>query len=576
MLRTHTCGELTKKDEKKKVALCGWVDSVRTHGSITFIDLKDRYGITQIILGSDLKNSDEAKKLNFQDVVRITGTVKVKPEPNKKLKTGDIEVSVSELEVLNKSEKIPLDISDETTAGDETRLKYRFLDLRRPVMQERLAIRHKAAMAAREYLSDNSFLEIETPLLIRATPEGARDYVVPSRIHPGKFFALPQSPQLYKQLLMVSGMDRYFQLARCLRDEDLRQDRQPEFTQIDMEMSFIDIDDIIGVCEGLIKHIWKKAIGVSVDSPFKRITYDEAMNKYGSDKPDLRLGLELTDVTDILKKSDFSIFKSAECIKCINPEKDFSRKDIDELTELAKKSGAKGLVSLKVLKNDFEGSAVKYLNDDIKKELLKITKAKEGSTLLFVADKWVNTCKVLGDLRLELSRRLDLIKDKKEFKFVWIVDFPLFEWDPENNRWAPMHHIFSMPKDECIKYLDKDPSKVLGKLYDLALNGVEIGGGSIRIHRKDLQEKVLKVIGMDYKKAEERFGFLLNSFRYGAPPHGGLAFGMDRLCSLLCGFNDIREVMAFPKNKAAECPMDGCPATVEDEQLKDLHIKHEF
>jgi aspartyl-tRNA synthetase len=572
MLRTHTCGELGKKDEKKKVALCGWVHSVRPHGNLSFIDLKDRYGITQVVVSKDVSSEN----LNFQDVVKITGTVKVKPEPNKKLKTGEIEVAASELEILNKSEKIPLDISDEATASDETRLKYRFLDLRRPVMQERLAIRHKAAMAAREYLSDNSFLEIETPLLIRATPEGARDYVVPSRVHPGKFFALPQSPQLYKQLLMVSGMDRYFQLARCLRDEDLRQDRQPEFTQIDIEMSFIDADDIISMCEGLIKHIWKKAIGVSVDIPFKRMTYDDAMNKYGSDKPDLRFGIELTDVTDILKKSDFSIFKSAECIKCINPEKDFSRKDIDEMTELAKKSGAKGLVSLKVLKNDLEGSAVKYLNDNIKKELLKTTKAKEGSTLLLVADKWTNACKVLGDLRLEISRKLELVKDKKEFRFVWVTDFPLFEWDPENNRWAPMHHIFSSPKDECIKYLDKDPSKVLGKLYDLALNGVEIGGGSIRIHRKELQEKVLKVIGMDYKKAEERFGFLLNSFRYGAPPHGGLAFGMDRLCSLLCGFNDIREVMAFPKNKAAECPMDGCPATVEDEQLKELHIKHEF
>jgi aspartyl-tRNA synthetase len=572
MLRTHTCGELGKKDEKKKVTLCGWVHSVRQHGNLNFVDLKDRYGITQLVVDKGIFSDN----LNFQDVVKVTGTVKVKPEPNKKLKTGEIEISVSDLEVLNKSEKIPLDLSDETTAGDDARLKYRFLDLRRPIMQERLMIRHKAAQAAREYLSNNNFLEIETPLLIRATPEGARDYVVPSRVHPGKFFALPQSPQLYKQLLMVSGMDRYFQLAKCLRDEDLRADRQPEFTQIDIEMSFIDVDDIISMCEGLIKHIWKKAIDVDLNVPFNRITYHDAMNKYGSDKPDLRFGLNLIDVTATLKKSEFSIFKSAECIKCINPEKDFSRKEIDELTDIAKKSGAKGLVSLKVLKNDFEGSAVKYLTEDIKKELLKVTNAKEGSTLLIVADNWTNSCKVLGDLRLDLSKKMDLVKDKKEFRFVWVIDFPLFEWDPEHNRWAPMHHIFSRPKDECLSYLENDPGRVLGKLYDLALNGIEIGGGSIRINRKDMQERVLRVIGMDYAKAEERFGFLLNSFRYGAPPHGGLAFGLDRLCALLCGFNDIREVIAFPKNKAAECPMDGCPTTVDDEQLDELHIKHDF
>ncbi len=572
MLRTHTCGELTKKDADKEVTLCGWCQSKREHGGITFLDIRDRYGITQVVFGADLKNKEEIKNLRDQDVIKIIGKVKVKPEPNKKLKTGEIEIAVSELEVLNKSEEIPVDISDETTSGDESRLKYRFLDLRRPIMQERLTIRHKAALATREYLNSQDFLEIETPLLIRATPEGARDYVVPSRVHHGKFFSLPQSPQLYKQLLMVSGMDKYYQLARCLRDEDLRADRQPEFTQIDIERSFVDVDDIIETCEGMVKHIWKKAINVNIKTPFPRLKYHDAMDKYGSDKPDLRFGLEIMDVTDIAKKSDFGVFKNAECVKCINPDIEISRKESDKLTNIAKKSGAKGLVAIKVTEKGLDGSVIKFLKDPVQKELLKATKAKKGSTLLFIADEWRTTCEVLGDLRLEMGKKLGLIKEG-EFKFIWVTDFPLFEFDKEANRWSPMHHIFSMPNEDCIKYLESDPGKVLGKLYDLALNGTELGGGSIRIHKKDIQEEVLKVIGMSYKQAEHRFGFLLNAFKYGAPPHGGIAFGLDRVCSLLCGFNDIREVIAFPKNKAAENPMDMCPSEIDTEQMEELHIK---
>jgi len=568
MLRTHTCGELTEKDNGKDVTLCGWVHSSRQHGAINFVDIKDRHGITQIVVGKEVFSDS----LNFQDVIKVTGTVKIKPDPNLKLKTGKIEVSVSYLEILNKSEEIPIDISDESTAGDDARLKYRFLDLRRSVMQERLTIRHKAAQAAREYLDKNGFLEIETPLLIRATPEGARDYVVPSRVHPGKFFSLPQSPQLYKQILMVSGMDRYFQLAKCLRDEDLRADRQPEFTQIDIEMSFVDVDDIIEMCEGLIKHVWKKAINKKLTTPFPRISYRAAMDRFGSDKPDTRFNLEMIDVTSVVKKSDFGVFKNAECVKCLNPGKDFSRKDIDELTDFAKKAGAKGLVSLRVTASGIEGSAAKFLGGDVQEELLKVTDAKEGSTLLFVADSWKKACESLGSVRLNLGRRLGLIKDGL-FNFVWVTDFPLFDFDAESNSWTPMHHIFSMPREDCFEFLENDPGKVLGKLYDLALNGVELGGGSIRIHKKDVQERVLKVIGMDYSQAEQRFGFLLNSFRFGAPPHGGLAFGLDRISSLLCGLNDIREVIAFPKNKAAECPMDGCPSDIEPKQFEELHIR---
>jgi len=577
MLRTHTCGDLGTKNISKKVKLCGWVNSRRDHGGLIFVDLRDRYGLTQVVFDPQEKESFSlAEKLRREDVISVEGNVvaRKKGMENPKLKTGSIEVEVSKIDIFNKAETPPLEIDDRVEAGEEMRLKYRYLDLRRPVMQNRLTIRHKAAQAAREYLSSEGFLEIETPLLIRATPEGARDYVVPSRVNPGKFYSLPQSPQLYKQILMVSGMDRYFQLARCLRDEDLRADRQPEFTQIDIEMSFITEEDIHDLSEGLIKNIWKKAIGVDIKTPFPRLSYEGAMSRFGSDKPDMRFGLELIDITDIAKESGFEVFKKAEQVKCVNPEADFSRGDLDNYIDFCTKEGAKGMAWMKLTDKGFEGSIVKFFSPEVQKKILERTKAKKGSVLMFIADKPKKVAEILCKLRLKLGRDLKLIKEG-EFKFVWVTRFPLFEFDEDAGRWDPMHHIFSMPHEECLEYLEKDPGKVTGKLYDLALNGVELGGGSIRIHRKDLQERVLKIIGMTYEQAEQRFGFLLDSFRYGAPPHGGIAFGLDRVCALLCGLHDIREVLAFPKNKAAECPMDGCPTFIEEEQMKELHLKIE-
>jgi len=580
MLRTNTCGELTKKHLKKKVSLAGWVHSRRDHGGVIFIDLRDRYGLTQIVFdpSHEKKAYNKADKLRREDVILVKGKVRKRKKGmvNKKLKTGEIEVIVDSLEILNKSEVPPLEIDDrKVVENEELRLKYRYLDLRRPQMQFHLEIRHKIAQAVREYFNKNNFMEIETPFLVRNTPEGARDYVVPSRVNPGKFYSLPQSPQLYKQILMVAGCDRYYQIVRCLRDEDLRADRQPEFTQIDVEMSFINEEDIYKLVDEMIKHVFKKVLNKKIKTPIKRITHEEAMSKYGSDKPDLRYSLELTDVSDIVKKSDFSVFKDVikhgGIVKCINPEAEIPRKEIDSLIDFSIKNGAKGMAWMRVNKGKLESNIAKFFPEKVQKELLKKTKAKKG-VLMFIADKEKKCNEILDKLRRELAKRLNLIK-KGEHNFVWVTEFPLFEWDDDIEKWTPMHHIFSMPHEEKIKFLKDNPEKVTGKIYDLTLNGVEIGGGSIRIHRKDIQEKVLKVIGMDYNEAEERFGFLLNAFKYGAPPHGGIAFGMDRLVALALGFNDIREVIPFPKNKAAQNPMDGSPSQVDEDILKDLHIK---
>ncbi len=573
MKRTNTCGELRASDEKKEVVLQGWVSRRRDHGGVIFIDLRDRYGITQAVFNQDSRQLyDLAYTLKKESVIEVKGKVRKRPQPNKEISSGEIEVFAESLSIISVAEPLPIDIEGEVESSEDTRLAYRYLDLRRPEMQERLVRRHKAAQAVREYLSSNSFLEIETPLLIRSTPEGARDYVVPSRTRPGSFFSLPQSPQLYKQLLMVSGFDRYFQLARCLRDEDLRADRQPEFTQIDIEMSFPDEEDIYSICEGLLKHVWKKAAGIDIKTPFRRMEYDEAMLKYGSDKPDLRYGLELSDITAIAKKSDFSVFKNAEVVKCICPEKDFGRKELDKYVEFCISAGAKGMAWLKVSESGLEGSAAKFISPELQKEILSKTKAKKGSVIMFIADRFKTANEVLDKLRRKLAEDLGLVR-KGELSFCWITRFPLFEYNDEEKRWSPMHHIFSMPQDEFIGSMGKDPGKVKGKLYDCVLNGVELGGGSIRIHKKEIQEEALNVIGMDYSQAEQRFGFLLKSFRYGAPPHGGLAFGFDRLCALLCGFNDIREVIAFPKNKNAENPLDGCPSQIDKEQLDELFLK---
>jgi len=576
MYRTHTCGELNKKDDKKKVELCGWVHKSRDHGGIIFIDLRDRYGFTQIVFDPN-NNKDvhkEAEKLGREDCIQVIGHVRPRPDDmiNKKLATGEIEVLIDELNVFSKSDTPPIEVDDRKPAGEDMRMKFRYLDLRRPVMQARLARRHKTMMAAREYFTKNNFLEIQTPMMVKPTPEGARDYVVPSRVNPGKFYSLPQSPQLYKQILMVSGFDRYYQLPICLRDEDLRADRQPEHTQLDLEMSFVRQEDIMGFVEGLFKYVIKEIRGVDIKEKFPIFSYDEAMDKYGIDKPDLRFGLELTNVTDIVKKSDFNVFKQAKCVKCINPEKEFSRKEIDEITDFVMKDGAKGLAWIKITDKGLEGSIVKFLKDSVQKQLLKATKAKKGSILFFIADEEDKVNYVLARLRLELGKMLELI-DKNDFKFCWVTDFPLFEWDEENDRWAPCHHIFTSPKQECIKYLEKDPAKVYATLFDVVLNGTELGSGSIRISNPELQKRVMKVIGMAEEEAMKKFGFLIEAYKYGGPPHGGMGLGLDRFVALMCGVVDIREVIAFPKNKDAECLMDGSPSEVTDEQLKELHIK---
>jgi len=572
MMRTHTCNELTIKDAGKKVTLCGWCRRLRKHGGINFIDLVDRYGATQLVLDpKKLPQSDDLKK---EWTVQIEGTVKKRPKgmENTGLSTGKIELHGVKLNVLGESEALPFEIEDQIEIHDDLRLKYRYLDLRRPSVKDKFVLRHKMAQAVREYLSSKEFLEIETPTFVKPTPEGARDYLVPSRVNPGKFYALPQSPQLYKQILMVSGFDRYFQLARCMRDEDLRADRQPEFTQIDLEMSFVDVDDVLSLTEGMIKHLMKKTKGVNLKTPLLRLTYEQSMEKYGCDKPDLRFGLELTDVTNIFKKTDFQVLKNAELVKGLVVEKEFSRKESDGFIDFAKQNGAKGLVWIKYTKNGFESPISKFVGKKYQDELIKKMKVKKGSTIFLVGDSWSNANIVLSRLRNEFGSRFGLIKEK-DYKFVFITDYPLFVWDEEIKSWKPMHHVFSSPKDECVKYLEKDPSKVYAKLYDLVLNGVELGSGSIRIHDRKLQERVLKVIGMPFEEVRKKFGFLMDAFKYGAVPHGGIALGFDRLVALLCGTNDIREVIAFPKNKAAQCPMDGSPSEAEPLQLKELNIK---
>ncbi len=576
MLRTHTCGELSPREIGKNVRVAGWVQTRRDHGGVIFIDLRDRYGITQVVFDpSHNKNThSSAEHIGREWVLIAGGKVRHRPEGmvNTRMKTGEIEVLVDRLEIITKADVPPIEIEDSVEANEDTRLKYRYLDLRRPIVQQRIMMRHKAAQAAREYLNKLGFIEIETPLLIKSTPEGARDYIVPSRVHPGKFYALPQSPQLYKQILMIAGFDRYYQLARCLRDEDLRQDRQPEHTQIDLEMSFVTQEDVMETVEGCCKHLFEVITGKKETKPFQKITHKDSFERYGTDKPDLRFGMELADVTDVAKKSDFNVFKSAEQVKCVVAEKDLSRNEIDSLIEWAKENGAKGLAWMKVTEKGAESSIVKFFSEEVQKKLLQQAKAKKGNVLFFVADKPKVVAEVLGKLRVELAHRLKMIK-AGEFKFCWVTDFPMFEWNEDEKQWQPSHHPFTMPKAEHIDILEKDPGKVYAQLYDLVLNGVELGSGSIRINNPELQERVLKVVGIGEKEAESKFGFLLEAYRYGAPVHGGIGWGFDRTIAMMMGFNDIREVIAFPKNKKAECPMDGSPSDVDDKQLKELHIK---
>jgi len=582
MKRTHTCGELTKKELQKEVVICGWVHTRRDHGGKIFVDLRDRYGITQAVFDpSHNKQAHEAAQhIGREWVLQITGHVRLRPQgmTNTKIVTGEIEVLCDNLQVLDQAETPPFEVDDRTIPSEDLRLLHRYLDLRRPAMQQRLLIRHQAAQATREYLTNQNFMEIETPMLVRTTPGGARVFKTPSRVHPGKFFALPESPQTYKQLLMISGCDRYFQLARCMRDEDLRADRQPEFTQIDLEMSFVDEKDVQDIIEGMIKHIYKKVINVDVPIPFQRMTYHDAMNKYGSDKPDLRFGLEFIDVTDTVKHSDFGIFKSIADKKgkvfCLNAKGagKFTRTEIEELIEIAKLYKLPGLAWMKAIgKNVLEGSIVKYFQANIQAQLITQTNAQEGDLLLFAADEWEKAATALGQVRLAVGKKLNLIKE--EYKFCWIIDFPMYEWNEEINNWQAKHHIFTHPKEEDMDKLETAPGEVRAKAYDCVLNGVELGGGSIRINRKDTQARVLHVIGLEYEEAEKRFDFMFRAFKYGVPPHGGIAIGFDRFVALMCGLNDIREVIAFPRDKASTNPLDGSPQEWTPEFLKELHLK---
>ncbi|HII71524.1 TPA: aspartate--tRNA ligase [Candidatus Woesearchaeota archaeon] len=570
MYRTHTCGELTKKEVGKEVTLSGWVNSVRQHGGINFVNLRDRYGVTQLVFDKDLDGLSELKN---EYVVKIVGKVRARPDNlvNKEMKTGEVEVTVKELKILNRCSVLPLDLSGKVESTDETRLKYRYLDLRRPEHMELILFRHEVVKAFREAMDKEGFVEIETPMLVKATPEGARDYIVPSRVNPGQVYALPQSPQLYKQILMVAGFDKYYQLARCLRDEDLRADRQPEHTQVDFEMSFVTSDDIRATFEKVVKHVFKKTMKKDIKD-FKTISYDEAMTRYGTDKPDIRFGVELHDVTETVKKSDFNVFKETGHTVALVVDKELSRKEIDKLGEVAKTYKAKGLAWLKMAEGKLDGGVAKFLGEEVQKDLIETLKLKDGKTILFVSDRTRQAQSAMGQVRLAVRDLLGLVK-KDDFVFAWVVDFPLFHFNEDEQKWEPEHHMFSMPKPEFVDDFEQRPEEVLGDLWDLTLNGWEMASGSIRVSNPDVQKRIMNFIGFDESEAERKFGFLLEAYRYGGPPHGGMGFGVERLIALMKGLDDIREVMAFPKNKNAQCPMDGCPSRADDSALKELHVK---
>ncbi|MCD8049148.1 MAG: aspartate--tRNA ligase [Clostridia bacterium] len=581
MKRSCLCAEPTLADAGKELTLMGWVDTIRNHGGINFVVLRDISGIIQIVFDAgDKALADKADTLGREYVIAVRGVLRKRSEDtiNPKLKTGEVELRVTELRILNESETPPFMIDDDIDVSEEMRLRYRYLDLRRPVMQKNLKLRHKVTQIARSYFDENGFTEIETPVLIKSTPEGARDYLVPSRVHPGHFFALPQSPQIYKQLLMLSGMDRYIQIAKCFRDEDLRADRQPEFTQIDLEMSFVNEDDVMSVNEGFIQKVFKETIGVDVALPLPRLTWQEAMDRFGSDKPDTRFGMELVDLSDICAGSDFKTFadvvKKGGSVRAINGKglgDKLSRRDHDSLVDFVKTYHAKGLAWIDVTETELKSPITKFFKEDEIKAILERTNAEVGDTILFVADKNSVVYQALGALRLELARRFDLI-DKSKFNLLWVTDFPLFEYSEEERRFVAMHHPFTMPKDEDLDMLDSDPGSVRAKAYDIVLNGVELGGGSIRIYNSDIQNKMFEKLGFSQEDAEERFGFLLTAFKYGTPPHGGMAYGLDRLVMLLTGSTSIRDVMAFPKIKDSSELMSKAPGTVDEKQLRELHL----
>ncbi len=578
MLRTHTCGELSIKNEGQHVSLCGWVHKSRDLGGMTFIDLRDRYGITQLAFNMEVNTTicETARSLGREFVLKITGVVAERSNKNLKIPTGEVEIIVSEIEVLNKSITPPFTIEDNTDGGEELRMKYRYLDLRRNVVKQNLLLRHKTAFEVRNYLNLQDFIEVETPVLIKSTPEGARDFVVPSRMNPGEFYALPQSPQTFKQLLMIAGFDRYFQLVKCFRDEDLRADRQPEFTQIDCEMSFITQEDILNTFEGLAKHLLKNIKGVETKE-FPRITYADAMKYYGNDKPDIRFEMKFVELNHIVKEKGFKVFDDAELVIgiCAKGCAEYSRKQLDELTEFVKKPqiGASGLVYLRYnTDGTLKSSVDKFYDESELKKWSEALNAKPGDLILVLAGKKEKTQKALSELRLEMGTRLGY-RNPEVFAPLWVVDFPLLEWDEETNRFYAKHHPFTSPKPEDIPLIDKSPADVRANAYDLVINGVEIGGGSIRIFDKDLQNRMLRLLGFSEEDAQAQFGFLMNAFQFGAPPHGGIALGFDRLCALLGGSDSIRDYIAFPKNNSGRDMMIDSPSKISDAQLKELNIK---
>ena len=579
MFRTKTCGELRIANVGEVVKLAGWVQRVRKMGGMTFVDMRDRYGITQIVFNNEIDAAlcDAANHLGREYVIQVEGTVAERSSKNKNIPTGEIEIIASKLNVLNVSEVPPFTIEDNTDGGDDLRMQYRYLDLRRQAVRRNLELRHKMGFEMRRYLNEKGFLEVETPILIKSTPEGARDFVVPSRMNPGQFYALPQSPQLYKQLLMVAGFDRYFQIAKCFRDEDLRADRQPEFTQIDCEMSFVEQEDVLQMFEGLVKHIFKYVRDVDFDYAFPRMTWADAMKYYGSDKPDIRFGMKFVELKDLTEGKNFVVFDSAEYVGGICAEgcAAYTRKQIDELTEFVKRPqiGAKGLVWVKMeADGSFKSSVGKFYADDDLKAWAERFGAKPGDLMLILAGKTMPTRKALNELRLEMGNRLGL-RDKNTFAPLWVIDFPMFEWDEETQRFYAMHHPFTKPKDEDIPMLDSDTGNVRANAYDMVINGVELGGGSLRIYDPKLQDKMFELLGFTEEKAQDQFGFLMKAFKYGAPPHAGLAFGFDRFVSMLAGLDSIRDTIAFPKNNSGRDMMNDAPGSIDGSQLEELYIK---
>ena len=581
--RTHTCGDLREDDINQNVVLNGWVAIRRDLGGVTFVELRDRYGITQIVFEPtyNAEAHDQAKKLRSEFVVSVEGKVRKRPEgtENNAIPTGQIDVMVDKLIILNHAETPPFPIEDNIDVNEDVRLKYRYLDLRRGEMQKNLILRHKMCQVTRRYFDSNNFIEVETPVLMKSTPEGARDFLVPSRLHKGKFYALPQSPQQYKQILMVAGLDRYFQIVKCFRDEDLRADRQPEFTQIDVEMSFVDVEDIYEIVEGLMKVFYKEILNLDLTLPLPRLCFDDAIEKYGSDKPDLRFDLEMVTLNEVFKNSEFRVFKDSLANNgtitglLAKGCGDYTRNQLDGLTDFAKKLGSGGLIWMRVKENEIEAPIAKFLTEDEKKNLSSKLNSQPGDLIFILTGPRLKTLNIMGTFRLEMARRMDLIKPDSKPALLWVTDFPLYEWDEETKRYYAMHHPFTSPRIEDIPLMDSDRGKVKARAYDLVLNGNEIAGGSIRIHDAALQAKMFNALGISDVEAQEKFGFLMGAFKYGAPPHGGIAFGLDRLAMLFANKQSIRDVMAFPKTSSGLSLMDDSPSNVDEAQLKELHLK---